>query len=106
MINFLNLNQTPAEDAETFASFIRNRTIVPRFPDSTVSEFIELYPELPPSPTSNSSLFDRMALFANDFHFLAPQRLLQSTIAGEGDVKLFAYLFNADIPGLPSELGG
>ena len=106
VINFLNLNQTPAEDETAFASFIRNRTIVPRLSDSTVSTFLELYPELPPSPTSNSSLFDRMALFANDFHFLAPQRVVQDVVGGEEDVKMYAYLFNADIPGLPAELGG
>jgi hypothetical protein len=45
-----------------------------------------------------------MSLFANDFHFLAPQRALQN-VREDGDVRFWGYFFNADIPGLPAELG-
>lgn len=47
-----------------------------------------------------------MALFANDYHFLAPQRVDQAVFGVNEDVRMWAYLFNADIPGLPAELGG
>lgn len=102
-INFLGTD--PSLDDEIFNEFIQNRTSVPNsISEPTVDTIDELYPILPPSPTSNSSLFDRINRFVTDFHFVGPRRLFVEN--APSSQPIFVYRFEGTVPGSPEELGG
>ncbi|TDL29725.1 alpha/beta-hydrolase [Rickenella mellea] len=103
-LSFLGPTAGPSADASIFNTFVVNRTIDPTtVSSSTVGQFDAFYPAKLPSTVSNSSLFDRLAAFVDDFHFVGPRRLLTDNLAVKQDV--WVYLFEEAVPDVPAELG-